>query len=88
MEVLKQPQFSPYTTAQQYAILFASVNGHLMSVDTKNVSDFVKGFLEYLADHNASIMESLDSNGVSDIEMDNEITEALETYKHIIQTQP
>src|SRR5215471_1734060 len=30
MEVLKQPQFSAYTTAQQYAILFASVNGHLM----------------------------------------------------------
>ena len=88
MEVLKQSQFSPYTTAQQYAILFVSVNGCLGDVETKKVSVFVKGFLEYLDAHHASIMESLDKDGVSSIEMDHEITEALESYKHIGKPNP
>jgi F-type H+-transporting ATPase subunit alpha len=86
MEVLKQPLFSPYTTAQQYIILFAAVNGHLMDVETKKVSAFVKGFLEYLSAHHGPIMERLDKDGVSTLEMDSEITEALENYKHVQHT--
>jgi len=87
MEVLKQHQFSPYTTAQQYAILFASVNGHLMDVETKKVSAFIKEFLEYLAIHHGSIMETLEKTGASTAETDQEITEALESYKHVNQTR-
>ena len=88
MEVLKQSQFSLYTTAQQYAVLFTSVNGYLMDVETKKVSVFIKEFLEYLSSHHASVMESLDKTGESTAEMDQEIIEALESYKHIKNTQP
>jgi len=88
MEVLKQAQYSPYTTAQQYVILFASVNGHLREVKTQDVAAFVKGFLEYLADHHRDILETLDKTGVSTSEADDVITKALESYKHIKQTQP
>jgi F-type H+-transporting ATPase subunit alpha len=87
MEVLKQPQFSPYTTAQQYVILFTSVNGFLMDVETKKVSAVIKGFLEYLAVHHGEVMESIEKSGVSTAETDHEITEALETYKHIKHSQ-
>jgi F-type H+-transporting ATPase subunit alpha len=83
MEVLKQPQFSPYTTAAQYAILFASVNGHLMDVPVREVSAFIRGFLEYLADHYGAVMETLEKTGASTAETDQEITEAMESYKHI-----
>ena len=85
MEVLKQTQYSPYTTAQQYIILYAAVNGHLMEVEIKKIAPFIKGFLEYIASHNQSIMENLDKSGESTIETDHIISEALESYKHINQ---
>jgi F-type H+-transporting ATPase subunit alpha len=81
MEVLKQPQFSPLPTARQYIILFASVNGHLMSVETKNVSAFIKGFLEYMDAHCGGIMEALEKTGAVTAEMDQQITEAMDRYK-------
>ena len=83
MEMLTQGQFSPYTTARQYLILFASVNGHLMDVDTKKVPAFIGGFLEYMDTHHREIMEELDKTGESSSETDQKITGALESYKHI-----
>ena len=88
MEVLKQPQFSPYTTARQYAVLFVSVNGFLSDVETKNVSAFVRGFLEHLFIHHGELMKELEASGVSTIEMDQEITEALENFKRENQKRP
>ena len=87
MEVLKQLQFSPYTTAQQYTILFASVNGYLMDVETKKVAGFIKEFLEYLGIHHGPIMETLEKTGASTTEIDQEITEALESFKHVKHSQ-
>ena len=88
MEVLKQPQFSPYSTAQQYAILFVAANGHLMDIQTKDVSDFIEGFLAYLTAYHGSVMEDLDKTGASTAQIDQEITEAVESYKVTKQTQP
>jgi F-type H+-transporting ATPase subunit alpha len=83
MEVLKQPQFSPYTTAQQFAILYTAVNGFLMDLEPKKVSAFVKGFMEYLAAHNAAMLETLNASGVSSPEIEEELTAAVENYKQI-----
>jgi F-type H+-transporting ATPase subunit alpha len=83
MEVLKQAQLSPYTTAQQYIILFASVNGHLMDVKTHEIDRFIKGFLEYINAHQSSIIEALNKDGTTSVEIDEAITKTLETYKHI-----
>jgi F-type H+-transporting ATPase subunit alpha len=83
MEVLKQNQFSPLSTAQQYVVLFASVNGHLMDVKIKDIIPFVKGFLEYMNTHHNGIMDNLNKNGISDHDIDEEITQSLESFKHI-----
>ena len=83
MEALKQPQYSPYTTAQQYAILFLSVNGYLRDVKTSDVPVFLRGFLEYLDSHNKEIIEILNKTGESSAESDEKITEAFENFRHI-----
>jgi F-type H+-transporting ATPase subunit alpha len=83
MEMLKQSQLSPYTTAQQYIILFASLNGYLMDVEVKKVSSFIKGFLEFMASGNPIIMDDLDKTGESNATIDQAIVEALENYKRI-----
>ena len=85
MAVLNQNQYSPYTTSQQYIILYASVNGHLMDIKTKEIAHFVKNFLDYMDTHYQGIMESLDKEGVSSSEIDEQISKALDRFKHIKQ---
>jgi F-type H+-transporting ATPase subunit alpha len=81
MEILKQRQFSPYSTAQQYIILFAALNNYLVDVETKKVHSYIKGFFEYLASKNSSITENLDTTGESSTGTDQELIEALESYR-------
>jgi F-type H+-transporting ATPase subunit alpha len=81
MEVLKQAQFTPYTTAQQYVILYTAVNGHLMDVETKKIPSFIKGFLDHLAINNQAILTNLNKSGESTVGIDQIIIEALESYK-------
>jgi F-type H+/Na+-transporting ATPase subunit alpha len=85
MEVLKQAQFNPYSTAEQYVILFTAVNGHLMDVETKNIPTFIKGFLDHLAINNQEILTNLNKTGESSVDMDQIIVEALESYKQVNQ---
>lgn len=46
-EVLKQPQYSPLSVAQQVSILFAVNEGYLDNVDNKNISKFKKDWFDY-----------------------------------------
>ena len=87
MDVLKQPQFSPYSTAEQYVILFISVNAFLLDVPTKSISSFVREFLEFMAIHCAEIMDDLEKSGATSVETDHEITEALENFKRSKKNQ-
>jgi F-type H+-transporting ATPase subunit alpha len=87
MEVLKQAQYSPFTTAQQYAILFVAISGHFIKIETKKLIPFVKDFLEYLNAHHRSIMESLEKSGESSIEIDHEIDEAMENFMRTKQQE-
>ena len=82
MEVLKQAQHSPYTTAQQYAVLFISVNGFLLDIETKKLIPFIKGFLEYMETQHWELMENLDKTGESSTDTDHLIMEAIEEFKH------
>jgi F-type H+-transporting ATPase subunit alpha len=87
MEVLKQTQYSPYTTAQQYAILFAAVNSLLMDVKTGEVNAFIKGFLKHIETHHLNFMENLNKTGETSAEMDQILTEAVDNYKQETQKQ-
>ena len=54
-----------------------------MDVEIKKISDFITRFLEYMETHHGSIMDELDKSGQANSEMDEEIAEALENFKHI-----
>src|SRR5450631_2560058 len=45
VEILKQPQFSPYAVEKQVAIIYLGTNGLLTSVPVKNIKDFEEQFL-------------------------------------------
>jgi F-type H+/Na+-transporting ATPase subunit alpha len=45
VEILKQPQFSPYTVEKQVAVIYLGTNGLLREVPVKNVRAFEEAFL-------------------------------------------
>ncbi|MDR2434498.1 MAG: F0F1 ATP synthase subunit alpha [Treponema sp.] len=85
MEVLKQPQYSPYSMEEQMAILFLAINGYLMDVKVEAISSLVKTYLEYLKNHNADLMRSIAETGVVSAEQEEELRSAAEAFKALKQ---
>jgi F-type H+-transporting ATPase subunit alpha len=81
MEVLKQPQLSPYQNEEQVAILFLAVNSYLMDIKVEAISAFVKAWLAYLRNHHANLMSSIAATGVVSTEQEEELHSAVESFK-------
>jgi F-type H+-transporting ATPase subunit alpha len=81
MEVLKQPQFSPYAMEEQAALLFMAVSGHTMEVKVDEVSAFVAAFLEYLKDRFGDTLKTIAETGSITAELEQVLTSAVEEFK-------
>jgi F-type H+-transporting ATPase subunit alpha len=88
MEVLKQPQFAPYSLEEQVAILFISVNGGLMDVEVSGISQYIRDFLEYLKGRHESLLESIAKTGALSAELEAELAKAMEDFKHTKESRP
>jgi len=81
MEVLKQPQYSPYPLEQQAAILYLAINGFLLDVEMGKIASFIKDYLDYLRINHADLMQSIGETGQVSVEQESILTEAIETFK-------
>jgi F-type H+-transporting ATPase subunit alpha len=88
MEVLKQPQFSPYSMEEQTAILFVAVSGALLDVAVEQTGPFIKGFLEYLRIHQGTTLETIAKTGALTAELEEELKSAIAGYKELGQGEP
>jgi F-type H+-transporting ATPase subunit alpha len=75
VEILKQPQYSPYRVEQQIAILYCGTHNLMKDVPLNKVRDFEKEFLDKLeVAHKNDILEPLSKGTIND-----QITSAIET---------
>jgi len=81
MEVLKQPQYSPYHIEEQIVILFLAVEGFLLDIKTENVSAFVKDFLLHLKSAKADLLKNIAETGVVSKEQEDELRAEVESFK-------
>jgi F-type H+-transporting ATPase subunit alpha len=51
MELLKQPQYSPYPAEEQVVSIWAGTNGHFDAVELSDVRRFEQGLLDHLRRH-------------------------------------
>ena len=77
MEMLKQPQYAPYSLEQQVAILFLSANGYLMAVETQKIAAFIAGYLEYLHNNHTDTMQAIGQTGQITKEQEGELRAAV-----------
>ncbi|MEE9452936.1 MAG: F0F1 ATP synthase subunit alpha [Paracoccaceae bacterium] len=61
-ELLKQPQYSPLTNAEQVMVIYAGTKGYLDKVDIKDVNRFEAGLLAHLRSQNADLLEDISNN--------------------------
>ena len=81
MEVLKQPQYSPYPLEEQVALLFLAINGYLMDVETAQIAPLVKTYLAYLKNHNAELLRGIAATGALSADQEAELRSAVESFK-------
>ncbi len=56
-ELLKQPQYSPQTTAEQVIVLYAGTKGYLDNVDVKDVGRFEADLLVFVRNNHADLLD-------------------------------
>ncbi len=61
-ELLKQPQYSPLTNAEQVVVIYAGTKGYLDQIDVKDVGRFEKGLLEHLRSNCKDLLDHLTKN--------------------------
>ena len=77
-EILKQPQASPLSLADQVATIYAGTNGYLDKIPTDQVRAFVIGLRQYLS--NSSFHQAVMQTGEFNDETETLLKESLSTY--------
>jgi F-type H+/Na+-transporting ATPase subunit alpha len=80
-ELLKQPQYSPLTTAEQVIVIYAGTKGFLDKIAVGNVNRFEAGLLNHLRQNCADLLADITNNDrkVSD-DLEAAIKSAIEAF--------
>ncbi|MDN6025711.1 F0F1 ATP synthase subunit alpha [Bifidobacterium mongoliense] len=82
-ELLKQPQFSPYSMEQEVVSVWAGTHGKFDDLDLADVLPFEKALLDYLA-HNTTILKTIaeteDFTAGTEKKLDQAVEEFRSTY--------
>jgi F-type H+/Na+-transporting ATPase subunit alpha len=63
VELLKQPQYSPYSVVDQTIVIWAGTTGQLDDIPVGDVRRFEGEMLEWLKRHRAEVLTAIDSTG-------------------------
>ncbi|MDA0365565.1 MAG: F0F1 ATP synthase subunit alpha [Chloroflexi bacterium] len=80
-ELLKQPQYRPQTLGQEVSILYAGVNGYLDDVPVEKVADFERGFHEFMAASQSSLIENINRTGELPDDAEETLKQAITDFK-------
>ena len=82
-ELLKQPQYSPLSTALMGVTLFAVNKGFMDSLEVKQVLPFEHGLHQFLKTSHAALLDRLNQNRAFDKEGKDEaeLTAAITAFK-------
>lgn len=82
-ELLKQPQYEPYSLGDEFMILYAGLNGHLAAVPVHRVREWGRSFLVFMHTAFASIGNQISSDGKIDPSTEDRLKAALAQFELI-----
>jgi F-type H+-transporting ATPase subunit alpha len=81
VEVLKQPQYSPFPVEEQVASIWAVTNGYLDDVPLDQVGRFERELLDHLRSRNSSIGDTIVETGKLEEDLLAQLKTAVEDFK-------
>ena len=75
VEILKQPQYTPYKVEEQIAIIFCGSRGLIQKVQVSNIRNFETEFISYMHSNHQDVLNTL-AKGVIDDGIMQQMTEA------------
>ncbi len=78
-ELLKQPQYSPLSTAEEVCVIYSGVKGYLDTVDLKKVSAFETALLQDLRSGHRDILDAITAKSQLDSETEAKLKNLLES---------
>ena len=75
-ELLKQPQYSPLTNAEQVVVIYAGTKGYLDKIEVGDVGRFEQGLLNHVRQNHADLLEDITLN---DRKVKGELEEAIKS---------
>jgi F-type H+-transporting ATPase subunit alpha len=81
MELLKQPQYSPLSVAQQVVLFYVATAGHLDDVDVAQIGRFKSEFLSYLKNNKGALLDAINTSGQFSDDQKKEVDEAVTSFK-------
>ncbi len=80
-EVLKQPQYTPMSLADQVLILYAVTNGFLDDVELRQIKSFEQAFLRYMRETQPSLLQHVQTGARLDEEKTAALNQAIRDFK-------
>ncbi len=81
MELMKQPQYSPYSVSEMAVVLYAVDKGYMDDVEVNKINDFEKALLEFMHASNQELMDKIDASGDYNAEIESALKVAVEEFK-------
>jgi F-type H+/Na+-transporting ATPase subunit alpha len=81
VELLKQPQYTPYPVEEQVVSIYLGTNGHLDAVPIGDVSRFESEFLDHVRHHHDGILVDVRDTKVLSDENEQRLVEAVNEFK-------
>ncbi|TDD26876.1 F0F1 ATP synthase subunit alpha [Kribbella turkmenica] len=85
VQLLRQPQYSPYPVEEQIVSIWSGTTGKFDDVPVDDVLRFERDFLDYLR-RESKVLDSIRETGLFDDDSAQAVTEALEAFKPTFQT--
>lgn len=80
MELLKQPQYSPYPLHHQVFLIFAGTRGYLDKVPVDQISEWSSDFLRYMDTAHPEVGQPILESGAWNDEIVESLTQAIEDF--------
>ena len=81
VELLKQPQYRPYTYVEQLVSIFAGTRGLLDSVPVSDVLAFEQDLIQHFKDEFPEVLEEADETGALSDELAEKLTQVIGDFK-------
>ena len=80
-ELMKQPQYTPLSVAEQAVVLYAANEGYLDDVELEKIGAFEKALLGYVSSSHGALMADIDATGDWNDDIEGRLKAALDDFK-------